>query len=46
VALAVGELPASFDWMHPAWGLLAGLIILYFILKFYGKNPEAEIAEA
>ncbi len=40
VALAVGEIPAAFDFIHPAWGLLTGLIILYLILKFYGENPE------
>lgn len=44
VALVVGELPAAFEWIHPAWGLLAGLIILYLILKFYGENPE-EVSE-
>lgn len=44
VAFVVGELPAAFDWIHPAWGLLAGLIILYLVLKFYGENPE-EVAE-
>jgi Na+/H+ antiporter NhaC len=43
VALVVGEIPAAFDWIHPAWGLLAGLVILYFILKFFGKNPEEGI---
>jgi hypothetical protein len=42
----VGELPAAFDWMHPAWGLLAGLIILYFILKYFGRDPEAAAAQA
>lgn len=41
VALAVGELPAAFEWLHPIWGLLAGFVILYFILKFYGEDPEA-----
>lgn len=45
VALIVGELPAAFDWMHPVWGLLAGLVILYFILKFYGEDPETEPVE-
>ncbi|MGM0460300.1 MAG: Na+/H+ antiporter NhaC family protein [Bacteroidota bacterium] len=40
VAMVVGELPAAFDFIHPVWGLLAGLVILYFILKFYGENPE------
>lgn len=43
VALIVGEIPASFDFIHPAWGLLAGLIILYLVLKFYGKDPEADL---
>ncbi|NBC26946.1 MAG: Na+/H+ antiporter NhaC family protein [Bacteroidetes bacterium] len=46
VALAVGELPASFDFIHPVWGLLAGLVILYLILKFYGENPEEFEAES
>lgn len=40
VAMVVGEIPASLDFIHPAWGLLAGLIILYLILKFYGEDPE------
>lgn len=40
VALVVGEIPAAFDWIHPVFGLIAGFVILYFILKFYGKNPE------
>lgn len=40
VALVVGELPAAFEFIHPAWGLLAGLVILYLILKFFGENPE------
>ena len=40
VAMIVGEIPAALEFIHPAWGLLAGLIILYLILKFYGENPE------
>jgi Na+/H+ antiporter NhaC len=43
VALVVGEIPAAFEWIHPVWGLLAGLVILYFILKFYGKDPEVKM---
>ncbi|MEX0822855.1 MAG: Na+/H+ antiporter NhaC family protein, partial [Balneolaceae bacterium] len=43
VALVVGELPAALEWLHPVWGLLAGLIILYAILKFYGKDPEIAV---
>ncbi|MFU8813355.1 MAG: Na+/H+ antiporter NhaC family protein [Balneolaceae bacterium] len=46
VALIVGEIPAAFEFIHPAWGLLTGLVILYLILKFYGKDPEAVPAEA
>lgn len=41
VALIVGELPAAFEWIHPVWGLITGFIILYLILRFYGKDPEA-----
>ncbi|MCC5941471.1 MAG: hypothetical protein JJU37_08005 [Balneolaceae bacterium] len=41
VALIVGELPAAFDWIHPIWGLIAGLIILYGILKYFGEDPES-----
>ncbi|TVQ66932.1 MAG: Na+/H+ antiporter NhaC family protein [Balneolaceae bacterium] len=40
VALIVGELPAAFDWIHPIWGLITGFIILYAVLKLYGKDPE------
>jgi Na+/H+ antiporter NhaC len=39
VALIVGEIPAAMG-VNPLWGLLAGLIILYGILRLYGKNPE------
>ena len=42
VALIVGEIPAAVDWIHPIWGILVGLIILYFILRFYGEDPESE----
>lgn len=47
VALLVGEIPAAFDFIHPVWGLVVGLIILYLILKYYGEDPEtAATAEA
>ena len=45
VALIVGEIPAAFEWIHPIWGLITGLIILYFILKFYGEDPEVKVAK-
>ncbi len=44
VALIVGEIPAAFEWIHPVWGLLAGLVILYAILRYYGRDPEANIS--
>lgn len=40
VALIVGEIPAAFEFIHPVWGILVGLVILYFVLKFYGEDPE------
>jgi Na+/H+ antiporter NhaC len=40
VALVVGEIPAAFDFIHPVWGLLVGLVILYFILRIFGEDPE------
>ncbi len=43
VALIVGEIPAAFDWIHPIWGLIVGFVILYFILKFYGEDPEVKV---
>src|SRR6056297_4262068 len=43
VAMIVGEIPAALDFIHPAWGLLAGLVILYLILKFYGEDPEVAV---
>jgi Na+/H+ antiporter NhaC len=46
VAMVVGEIPAAFDFIHPVFGLVAGLVILYLILKFYGKNPEEGVEAA
>lgn len=46
VALFVGEIPAAFDWIHPVWGIIAGMVILYFILRTFGKNPEEVLAES
>ncbi|TVQ12962.1 MAG: Na+/H+ antiporter NhaC family protein [Balneolaceae bacterium] len=39
VALIVGEIPAAMG-VSPGWGLLAGIIILYVVLRTFGKNPE------
>lgn len=43
VALVVGEIPAAFEWIHPVWGIIAGLIILYIVLRVYGEDPEEGI---
>jgi len=40
VALVVGEIPAALEWMHPAWGILIGIVILYLVLRYFGENPE------
>ncbi|MEX0663128.1 MAG: Na+/H+ antiporter NhaC family protein [Balneolaceae bacterium] len=45
VALVVGEIPAAFEMIHPVWGLITGLIILYLILRFYGEDPETTTAQ-
>ncbi len=45
VALLVGEIPASFEMIHPVWGLITGLIVLYLILRYYGEDPEATPAQ-
>ncbi len=41
VALAVGEIPAALEWIHPIAGMITGVIILYLVLRFFGKDPEA-----
>lgn len=41
VALVVGEIPAAFEVIHPIVGSLAGVAILWAVLRFYGKDPEA-----
>ncbi len=45
VALFVGELPAAFEWLHPVWGIIVGLIILYLALRYYGEDPEDVLLE-
>jgi Na+/H+ antiporter NhaC len=45
VALAVGEIPAAAEWVHPVWSILIGLVILWVVLRIWGKDP-AEGLEA
>lgn len=46
VALIVGEIPAAMEWVHPVFGLLVGLVLLYLVLKYYGENPEESAPKA
>jgi hypothetical protein len=41
VAMIVGEIPAAFELAHPLIGLGVGLLILYVVLRVWGKDPEA-----
>jgi Na+/H+ antiporter NhaC len=41
VALVVGEIPAAFELIHPVVGMVAGVVILWGVLKVFGKDPEA-----
>lgn len=41
VALVVGEIPAAFELIHPVVGMVAGVAILWGVLKVFGKDPEA-----
>lgn len=41
VALIVGEIPAAFEVIHPVVGIIAGVAILWGVLKVIGKDPEA-----
>ncbi len=46
VALAVGELPAAAEWIHPIFSLLIGVGLLWLVLRFLGKNPAEGVEEA
>jgi Na+/H+ antiporter NhaC len=45
VALAVGELPAAAEWIHPVWSILIGLVILWVVLRVFGRDPAAGLEE-
>jgi Na+/H+ antiporter NhaC len=42
VALVVGELPAAAAWIHPVVSLVLGVVILWGILRVFGKNPAPD----
>jgi Na+/H+ antiporter NhaC len=46
VALAVGEIPAAAEWIHPIWSILVGLVILYVVLRIFGRDPAPDAPEA
>ncbi|HSK18613.1 MAG TPA: Na+/H+ antiporter NhaC family protein, partial [Longimicrobiales bacterium] len=39
VAMLVGDIPTSFG-LHPAVSLLVGIVLLYLLLRFFGRNSE------
>ena len=39
VALAVGEIPAALEWIHPVWAIAMGIVILWGILRIWGRDP-------
>ncbi len=45
VALVVGEIPAAAEWVHPTFSILVGLVLLWIVLRVFGKDP-AEGLEA
>jgi Na+/H+ antiporter NhaC len=45
VALAVGELPAALEWIHPGVALVIGLVILWAILRIWGRDPAEGLDE-
>jgi len=42
VALVVGELPAAAEWVHPLFSMALGVVILWGILKIFGRDPAVE----
>jgi hypothetical protein len=36
----VGEIPAAAEWIHPIWSILLGILLLYGVLRVFGKNPD------
>jgi Na+/H+ antiporter NhaC len=45
VALAVGEIPAAAEWIHPVWSILIGLVLLWLVLRIWGKDPGKGLPE-
>jgi Na+/H+ antiporter NhaC len=45
VALVVGEIPAAAEWVHPVFSILVGLVLLWIVLRVFGKDPAEGIEE-
>jgi Na+/H+ antiporter NhaC len=45
VAMAVGEIPAAAEWIHPGWSLLVGVVLLWGVLRIWGKDPGEGLEE-
>jgi Na+/H+ antiporter NhaC len=45
VALVVGEIPAAAEWVHPVFSILVGLVILWAVLRWFGRDPAEGLAE-
>jgi len=41
VALLVGEIPVALGWLTPGWSIALGLLLLYGILRRFGRDPES-----
>ncbi len=46
VALAVGEIPAAAEWIHPVWSIAIGLLLLWGALRIWGRDPAEGLDEA
>ncbi len=46
VALVVGEIPAALEWLHPVWAIALGIVILWGILRIWGRNPAEGLPPA
>ena len=40
VAMLMGDIPTSFG-LHPAISLVLGVVVLYFVLRFFGRSTES-----
>jgi Na+/H+ antiporter NhaC len=46
VAFVVGEIPAAAEWIHPVWSLLLGVVILWAVLRWWGRDPAQGLGDS